>query len=57
VVGEDPLVAGFFWLAGQGGCGIETSPLLGELAADLITSGRTDRFDARAIGPARFAAA
>ena len=26
VVGEDPEVRGFFWLAGQGGAGIETSP-------------------------------
>jgi D-arginine dehydrogenase len=29
-------VPGFFWLAGQGGTGIQTSPAAGMLAADLI---------------------
>ena len=56
VVGEDPRVRGFFWLAGQGGCGIETSGALGPIAADLIVDGKTERFDARALSPARFAA-
>ncbi len=42
VIGEDPVVRGFFWLAGQGGAGIETSPAVGRIAADLITEGRTD---------------
>jgi D-arginine dehydrogenase len=55
VVGEDPRVPGFFWLAGQGGVGIETSPALGRLAADLLTTGRTEVFDAAALSPARFA--
>jgi D-arginine dehydrogenase len=35
VVGYDPQVEGFFWLAGQGGYGIETSPSMGRLAASL----------------------
>lgn len=35
VVGYDPRVAGFFWLAGQGGYGIETSPAMGRLSASL----------------------
>lgn len=35
VVGYDPEVAGFFWLAGQGGYGIETSPSMGRLCASL----------------------
>jgi D-arginine dehydrogenase len=35
VVGYDPRVAGFFWLAGQGGYGIETSPSMGRLCASL----------------------
>jgi len=26
VVGEDPLADGFFWLAAQGGYGIQTAP-------------------------------
>ncbi len=55
VVGEDPQVRGFFWLAGQGGCGIETSPAVGQIAADLLLDGRTERFDARLLAPARFA--
>jgi D-arginine dehydrogenase len=36
VVGFDRTAPGFFWLAGQGGYGIKTSPALGELAASLI---------------------
>lgn len=36
VVGFDPKVPGFFWLAGQGGYGIQTSPALSEIAAALI---------------------
>lgn len=36
VVGFEPTAPGFFWLAGQGGYGIKTSPALGELAAELI---------------------
>ena len=57
VVGEDPRVRGFFWLAGQGGCGIETSPMLGAIAADLIVDGTTARFDAARLAPSRFAVA
>jgi glycine/D-amino acid oxidase-like deaminating enzyme len=54
VVGEDPRVGGFFWLAGQGGCGIETSPIVGQIAADLLLDGRTGRFDAALLAPGRF---
>jgi D-arginine dehydrogenase len=54
VVGEDPLVKGFFWLAGQGGCGIETSPAVGQIAADLIIDGKTERIDAAQLSPTRF---
>lgn len=36
VVGFDPLQDGFFWLAGQGGYGIQTSPAVSEVAAELI---------------------
>jgi len=35
VVGYDPEAAGFFWLAGQGGYGIETSVGMGRLSASL----------------------
>jgi D-arginine dehydrogenase len=55
VVGEDPLLPGFFWLAGQGGCGIESSPAVGRVAADLIVAGRSEHFDARLLAPERFA--
>ncbi len=55
VIGEDPLVKGFFWLAGQGGSGIETSPAAGQLAADLLIDSRTSLIDANLFSPARFA--
>ena len=35
VVGFDPDATGFFWLGGQGGFGIMTSPALGRVAAGL----------------------
>ncbi len=37
VVGFDPEAAGFFWLAGQGGYGVQSCPALADLAAHLIT--------------------
>jgi D-arginine dehydrogenase len=39
VVGPDPEVPSFFWLAGQGGFGIMTAPALARIAASLITTG------------------
>lgn len=36
VVGFDPDADGFFWLAGQGGYGIQTAPALSVIAASLI---------------------
>ena len=36
VVGFDPRAEGFFWLAGQGGYGIQTAPAASRLAAALI---------------------
>ena len=36
VVGFDPARASFFWLAGQGGFGIQTAPALGRLASHLV---------------------
>ncbi|MBL0093057.1 MAG: FAD-binding oxidoreductase [Piscinibacter sp.] len=36
VAGFDPLVPGFFWLAAQGGYGIQTAPAMGELAAAWV---------------------
>ena len=37
VVGFDPAADGFFWCAGQGGTGIQTSPAMATLTADLIS--------------------
>ncbi len=39
VVGFDPSADGFFWLAGQGGYGIQTSPAMGRTAAALVSGG------------------
>ena len=36
VVGFDPEIEGFFWLAGQGGFGIQTAPATARLAAALV---------------------
>jgi D-arginine dehydrogenase len=54
IIGEDPQIEGFFWLAGQGGSGIESSPAVGRIGADLVLDGKTDLFDVRAVSPARF---
>jgi D-arginine dehydrogenase len=54
VVGEDPRMPGFFWLAGQGGYGIESSPAIGRIAADLIVRGKTEVFNQAILSPARF---
>jgi D-arginine dehydrogenase len=36
VVGYDPAAEGFFWLAGQGGYGIQMAPALARAAAALL---------------------
>jgi D-arginine dehydrogenase len=36
VIGEEPSAPGFFWLVGQGGTGIMTSPAYGELVASQV---------------------
>ena len=35
VIGFDPVLPGFFWLAGQGGYGVQTAPAAGRAAAAL----------------------
>jgi D-arginine dehydrogenase len=60
VIGYDPVVEGFFWLAGQGGYGVQTAPAAGRLAAalavgeplpdDLTAFG----LRAKTLSPARF---
>jgi D-arginine dehydrogenase len=59
VVGFDTAVAGFFWLAGQGGYGIQTAPALARLAAILARGAplpqefRDFGVDVSALSPAR----
>jgi D-arginine dehydrogenase len=56
VAGFDATAEGFFWLAGQGGYGIQTAPALSRLAADLIT-GRAPALPpatVAALSPGRF---
>jgi D-arginine dehydrogenase len=60
VIGYDPGVTGFFWLAGQGGYGIQTGAAAGRLAAGLaLGQGMPDDIAQlgvaeRALSPARF---
>jgi D-arginine dehydrogenase len=62
VVGEDPLIRGFFWLAGQGGYGFKTAPALSRIIAALILTGAlpaeaTARgLTAEEMSPGRFSA-
>lgn len=49
VVGFDDRAEGFFWLAGQGGYGIQTAPAMGRTAAALATGGALPE-DVRALG-------
>lgn len=59
VIGFDPEAEGFFWLAAQGGYGIQTAPALSRLVAALVRDGRipTDLEDlgvtASAVSPSR----
>ena len=57
VVGFDPAASGFFWLAGQGGFGLQTSPALSAIAASLIagTPWPVESVPPEALSPARFA--
>lgn len=60
VIGWDGKVAGFFWLAGQGGYGIQSAAGASELAACLLTgqsiteSLAAQDVDAAALSPQRF---
>jgi len=55
VVGPDPLLPGFYWHAGQGGSGIETSPELARVGVDLLLDGKCESLDTGRLSPARFA--
>lgn len=59
VVGYDPEREGFFWVAGQGGYGIQTAPALAEVAAALALREPAaphrhgEELDVAALSPAR----
>ncbi len=53
VYGADPELDGFFWFAGQGGFGIQTSPAAARLAAQLALEQGRDAMT-KAIDPARY---
>lgn len=61
IIGYDRDVEGFFWLAGQGGYGIQTAPAIASLAMSLIDgkgvpAGLAARgLTAASVSPARFA--
>lgn len=60
VVGFDPHEGGFFWLAGQGGYGVQTAPAMAQLVHHLLTGSSPEGdFSALlqyvdAVSPARF---
>lgn len=53
VVGYDGAVPGFFWLAGQGGYGFQTSSGIAELAASLLLGQTPETAAVQALNPAR----
>jgi D-arginine dehydrogenase len=53
VIGWDPFVAGFFWIAGLGGHGVTASAPVGALAARLIAG--EEEHGPEEFSPARFA--
>ena len=58
VYGFDPRAPGFFWCAGQGGFGIQTSPAAARMAAALLLGAPADpmvaHIDPAIFSPARF---
>lgn len=54
VIGEEPGAPGFFWLVGQGGTGIMTSPAFGALVASQVVNGALpDDLAVAGVDPAR----
>ena len=56
-VGFAPDAEGFFWLAGQGGFGLQTSPAMADIAASLILGREwpVPQVAAQSLSPSRFA--
>jgi D-arginine dehydrogenase len=58
VVGFDPDASGFFWLAGQGGFGLQTSPAMALAAEALICQlGWPEELRAVSVAPAQLSPA
>lgn len=54
VIGQEPDAPGFFWLVGQGGTGIMTSPAFGALVASQVVGGTLpDDLAMAGVDPAR----
>jgi D-arginine dehydrogenase len=53
VVGADPRLQGLYWVAGLGGHGITTAPIVGTLAADWIVEGKSSHPAAALLAPDR----
>ena len=59
VIGWDPNHEGFFWLVGQGGYGIFSSPAIGRYAASLVSGNElpaeyvSSNYDFESLSPAR----
>jgi D-arginine dehydrogenase len=54
VVGFDPLLRGFFWVAGLGGHGVTASAKVGEIAARMLLGLDVEKEIVSALSPARF---
>lgn len=60
VAGFDPRAEGFFWLAGQGGYGVQSAPAMAKMAAFLVTGAEPEgdfgviRDCVQDVSPARF---
>ena len=60
VAGFDPRAKGFFWLAGQGGYGVQSAPAMAKMAAFLVTGAEPGgdfgivKSYVRDVSPARF---
>jgi len=59
VIGEDPLAPNFYWLAGQGGHGIQIAPAAAQLLASLVADKplpdafKQENFNPQWVSPAR----
>jgi D-arginine dehydrogenase len=54
VIGEDPRVRDFYWLAALGGHGVTTGFAVGKIAGDLVLGRKIDRDLEKAFSPRRF---